>query len=132
MALIEWTETLGVGNEVLDAHHRHLIELLNRLHGVIHAADASITVGQVLDDLVAYVGYHFTEEERMMEASGFPDLTAHQFSHAQLTKAVGEMICDYDGNPHFVMAAELFEFLSEWLLRHIRVEDMAYKPWLSR
>lgn len=132
MAVIEWDDSLSVGEPTLDGHHRHLVGLLNRLHGAIHDADASVLVGQVLEDLIAYVGYHFAEEERLMAEAGCPDLAVHQAHHRQLTENVLEMKADYDANPRVVLAAELFEFLSEWLIHHIRVEDMAYRPFIAR
>lgn len=131
MAVVEWTESLSVGQPVLDNHHRHLIALINRLHDVIRDANAVSAVGDVLGELIAYVGYHFAEEEGMMAAAGYPDLAAHRQSHAYLTGAVQEMKAEYDANPRLILAAELFEFLSEWLLRHIRVEDMAFRPWVK-
>jgi hemerythrin len=106
--------------------------LLERLHGVIHDAHAETTVGSVLIALVDYVGFHFSEEERLMEAAEYPGLEAHRVGHRQLTETVLSMKDEYDFEAGFIMAAELFEFLSDWLLHHIREQDMAYRPWLQR
>ncbi len=132
MPVIEWTDALSVGNPAMDTHHRHLIGLLDRLYGVVHEAHAETTVGSVLVALVDYVGFHFSEEEKLMEAAGYPDFEAHREGHRQLTETVLTMKDEYDFEANFIMAAELFEFLSDWLLHHIREQDMTYRPWLQR
>ncbi|WP_172822795.1 bacteriohemerythrin [Paramagnetospirillum marisnigri] len=132
MPVIEWDESLSVGDEEMDRHHRRLLEMLCRLHAVMRTVDANTAVGQVLADLLAYTEFHFDEEEKCMRRVGFPRLEAHRESHAALTGAVLSMKADYDQEPGSLLAEELFEFLSDWLLRHIKAEDMAYKPYMLK
>jgi hemerythrin len=131
MPVIEWSEDLSVGVPVLDGHHQRLLGLLNQLYEVIRRRDADDVIGHVLDALERYTVYHFAEEERLMEAAGYPDLAAHRNTHRILTGHVQQMMGEHRGNPGAFIAAELFEFLSDWLIHHIKSEDMAYREHLA-
>ncbi len=132
MATVEWNDSLSVGDPAMDLHHRHLIGMLGRLHGALDADDAKATVCSVLMDLLAYVDFHFSEEETRMEAAGFPGKDEHLVSHRRLTAQVISLKGAYDSSPDRVQAVELHRFLSDWLINHIQNEDMAYKPWLQK
>jgi hemerythrin len=131
MPVIEWSDDLSVGVDVLDNHHKRLIELMNRLHDVLRTNDEDV-VGGVLGELIRYTYYHFGEEERLMEERAYPDLEAHRQSHRIIAHHVREMEAEYDANPRSLVAAELFEFLSDWLIHHIRNEDSRYTQALAR
>lgn len=131
MPVIEWTDDLSVGVASLDGHHQRLIALLNQLHDVIRRADTSEVVGAILGELIRYTYYHFGEEERLMEVAGYADLAAHRQSHRAITERVREMEAEWEADPRSVIAAELFEFLADWLIHHIRSEDMRYRICLS-
>ncbi|MGE5503082.1 MAG: bacteriohemerythrin [Actinomycetota bacterium] len=131
MPIIEWTPDLSVGVDVLDAHHQRLLTLLDEVYQVLRTPRPERTVGHVLDEMIAYTHYHFEEEERLLEAAGWPECETHRRSHAMLAEQVRAMMGDYAADPRGVLAAELFEFLSDWLIRHIRHEDMRYKDALS-
>lgn len=132
MAVIEWCDELNVGVSEIDQHHRHLVALLNRLHDVMRERRAPVVVGEVLSELVNYTHYHFAEEERLMAEADCPVLASHCVLHRQLTDHVGAMMAEFQAEPDGLTAAELFEFLSDWLFHHIRTEDMAYRPWLAK
>jgi hemerythrin len=131
MAVIEWNEDLNVGIDSIDEQHRQLIKLINDLHEVIRDQNPSSEVAKVLEALVAYVDFHFADEERLIAAAHYPDLDAHRDLHQWLRGQVMAYVDDYTANPRAVMAAELFEFLSDWLICHIMSEDMRFRPWLE-
>lgn len=130
MPVVNWSDDLSVGVDVLDDHHKQLIALLNQLYDVLRAKD-DVVVGKVLGELIRYTYYHFGEEERLMELCGYQDLDAHRQMHRVIAQHVREMEAEYDASPRAVVAAELFEFLSDWLIHHIRTEDQKYTPVLS-
>lgn len=131
MAVVEWSEEMSVGVASLDTHHKRLIALLNQLHDVIRRNDTQQVVGEVLGELIRYTYYHFGEEERLMELAGYGDLDAHRQSHRAITERVRELEAEWEADPRSVIAAEVFEFLADWLIHHIRNEDMRYRIALS-
>ena len=131
MPIIEWSADLSVGHPDVDLQHQHLISQINQLHTVLRAPDPLPEVAQVLTALRGYVVYHFATEERLMAASGYPDADSHRQSHHWLGEQVHAMVRDFTERPSSVSAVELFEFLSDWLIHHIRGEDLAMRPWLA-
>lgn len=131
MSIIQWTEELSVGVPRLDEHHRRLIELTNLLGTAIAAGDTETVTGAVLGELVRYVYYHFGEEERLMEAAGYADLAIHRQHHKAMAEHVRGLEERYDRDPGAVMTADLHSFLADWLINHIRSEDLRYRAVLS-
>jgi hemerythrin len=131
MAIIQWTEDMSVGVDRLDDHHRRLIDLTNQLGAAIAASDTVQVTGAVLGELIRYVYYHFGEEERLMEAVGYADLPTHRQHHRAMAEHVRRLESRYDGDPGAVLTADLHAYLADWLINHIRSEDLLYKPSLA-
>jgi len=132
MAIIEWTDDLAVNVPVLDGHHKHLFGLLGELYDAVQSGGAADVVAKVLGELLVYTKYHFSEEERLLEEAGFPNLDAHKRIHLSLAAKVANMCEDYTLDPRTVYAAELYEFLSGWLVNHIKGEDYSYRDCLAK
>jgi hemerythrin len=131
MSVIEWSEEMSVGVARLDEHHRRLIDLTNQLGNAIADGDPQRTTGTVLGELVRYVFYHFGEEERLMEQAGYPELGPHRSHHRAMAEHVRGLEARYDRDPGTVVAGQLHDFLADWLVRHIRSEDLRYKLALA-
>jgi hemerythrin len=129
MALLEWTDKMSVGIETIDADHKKLLALVNELHAVVRKKESPQVVGRVLRDLIAYTDYHFQAEEQLLRLLRFPDLERHKAVHDQLRKRVAELETRYGDCPEKA-SVKMFDFLSDWLMRHILGEDMKYKPLL--
>jgi hemerythrin len=123
MALIEWTEDLNTGIQVIDNQHQRIVEYINKLH---HAQEhhSREEVGGVLDELVDYTLSHFAFEESLMEESGYAYINAHKKVHQLFVKRVA------DYQQRFKMgeeiAEELINTLRAWLINHIRNDDQDY------
>lgn len=125
MARLQWRDEYSVGDAELDAQHKVLIDLINMLE------DES-AVGAVLKALQRYVDEHFREEERRMEAAGYPDLAAHIEQH----KAFEEWLASAsrvqrDGEVALLLRDSVRGYLNTWLVNHIMVSDKAYSPFLK-
>lgn len=131
MSIIQWTEDMSVGVERLDEHHRRLIDLTNRLGAAIASGDTERTTGSVLGELIRYVYYHFGEEERLMELAGYADLPGHRDHHRAMAEHVRGLEARFESDPAAVATADLHSFLADWLVNHIRSEDLLYRPALS-
>lgn len=131
MPIIQWTEELSVGVTRLDDHHRRLIDLTNQLGTAIAEGDTEHVTGAVLGELIRYVFYHFGEEERLMEAAGYADLPAHRQHHRAMAEHVRGLEERFNNDPGAVMTADLHTFLADWLVNHIRSEDLRYRATLS-
>lgn len=129
MALLQWTEKMSVGIDTIDADHQKLLALVNELHSVVRKKESPDIVARVLRDLIAYTDYHFEAEEQLLRLIRYPDFERHKEIHGALRDKVAELEVRYRDAPHKA-GVKMFDFLSDWLMRHILGEDMKYKALL--
>lgn len=117
-----WSEDLSVGVEEIDADHKALVELLNKV------SDHTLSyreVGGVLNELLAYTAGHFQREEAVMKACGFPQLAEHAQVHQALAAKATNLAHDWQQSQNPEIISELLDLLRAWLVKHIMEEDKA-------
>lgn len=120
-----WQDEYSVGVRVLDEHHRHIFQLLNRLQEALLLDQGRDGLGFLLDELIAYVRWHFAAEELMMQAFGFPEALAHELDHERQLRVLLALREQYaDGGEQLV--TQLLEYMGSWLIRHIFTTDRHY------
>lgn len=122
--LLEWNPELDTGHALIDAQHRSLVGLLNRLHQDRLAGTGAEGIGQVLAELSKYVVFHFGQEEALMLATGYARMAAHVEEHRQFAARL-EALRDRHRQGAEDVPAETFNWLAGWLLDHIAVQDKA-------
>ena len=119
---LPWDEQYSVGIDVIDVHHRYLLDWTNRLHRAVNARDGVDAVAEALFALEHYTHIHFTEEEQMLEANGYPKLEEHRMMHRSFEQVLAGFRAELRHNP-FTPGVEMVEFLRDWLLSHIQHTD---------
>jgi hemerythrin len=130
MALMKWDDMLSVKVESIDAQHKRLIAILNRLHDAARSGNGASIVGPILDELVSYAEEHFAFEEDLMRRAEYPDLVNHRSEHVKLTTQLGEWqaaAAESESTPQ-----RLLGFLVSWLSTHIMETDKRYTPFVQR
>lgn len=130
MQFIEWSSDMSVGSDVLDGHHKMIIDCLNQLHPLIDAKGKDDEVRAVLAKLEEFVLVHFSEEEQCMKKVGYPYWQAHKSQHDKMYDIVFDMISELE-HGRSVDAKHLFSILYEWLFNHIMKEDKKYVYYLQ-
>lgn len=130
MTLLHWRENMSVGVEAVDNDHKHLVDLLNQMHFLVLAGDDRSSVGDVLDELVHYIDYHFDREEKLMQFSNYPGLEEHRICHQDLARRLLEYKKTFEDRPESFDTAAFYDFLSDWLVVHVLEKDMKYKPYV--
>jgi hemerythrin len=129
MNKIEWNHSFLLGFHEVDAHHRHLVELLTRTHDEFIASTQNL--GPILDELVDYTQYHFKSEELWMLDGLYPEIAGHKKEHATfLHKAL--QLQKYHHSKSRYISLELIEFLEVWIANHILITDAKFARYLSR
>ena len=131
MANIHWTQDMSVGVESLDNDHKLLLSLVNQLDDAIRAGIGEDTVSSVLDALLDYAEYHFSREEALLDACGYPDDEAHKHTHQVLRMQVTHIRDRYLANPDTIHDREVLAFLKNWLTSHIMGRDKLYAPFMA-
>ena len=120
-----WTPALLTGNTIVDAEHRELIRLIDRLELVGDGPDGD-GVGAALDELTEYVFVHFQMEEKLMLREEYPAkaFDAHIAEHQALDRKTQEYVQAYsDGE--LTSVGPVVDFLYEWFSHHIAEVDVA-------
>jgi len=127
VALMTWNPRYSVGIGVLDQQHIALFAILNDLYDAMKKGQAQTVTGPLLRKLAEYTHRHFSSEEAMMLAAGFPGLAAHRLKHRDLIKQV-ELFVNRFERGDIMLSIDLFNFLRDWLTTHIQKEDKEYGP----
>ncbi len=130
MTLVAWSDKFSVGVESADSQHFVLFEILNELHTAMTRGQGHTITGQLLAKLLKYTRDHFSGEEAMMAAAGYPGLEAHKAKHRELTGKVEDFIVRHERG-EMMINAKLLGFLRDWLTNHIQTVDRQYGPWLN-
>lgn len=131
MAAITWSNEYSVGVHALDTDHKLLISLINQLDESIAEGAGQETIGSVFNALLDYTEYHFGREEKLMEASGFPDTDDHIKSHDAIREKVQEIRVKYAKGNKSDASQEVLDFMKSWLTDHILGTDKKYKPFME-
>lgn len=130
MQVVEWTPGMSVGSDILDGHHRMIIDALNRLGPLIGQDGRADEIRDVLATLEEFVLVHFSEEEQQMRAAGYPDWRQHKAMHDGMYDVVFALKSDIE-HGRVPEAAKLQALLNDWLVSHILGEDRKYMPYLA-
>lgn len=129
--MIKWYENLSVGVKEIDDQHMSFIKMVNELLSAMKEGKSKEIKGKILDKLIEYAFYHFTKEERLMEAAGYPDLEEHKKEHEAFVDKLIEFQKAYSENKNS-LSSEMVNFMNKWWLTHIRVSDKKYEPYLTK
>ena len=123
--MFEWKDSYTVGDARMDAQHKGLIALINLLE------DKS-RVGEALRKLEFYIAEHFRQEERLLEATGYPDLEKHKEQHRHFEAWFDMQRRSFDeGNASRTAHLDIQGYLKIWLVNHILFTDKSYAKHIA-
>lgn len=124
MRTFVWSKQFETGIQSVDEQHLKLVDLINHFSDLVgkgKSDDAALDA--ILGELGEYAGFHFAEEEALMEERGLDrrHVEHHQTQHSQFVDQLSDMWDKRDSPAH--SAEVLCDFLSSWLASHILEED---------
>jgi len=119
---IPWDDSLSVGIDVIDEHHRYLFDLINDLYQVVIRKRGAREVARLIKSLDAYAKIHFRSEEQMMNHYAFNGIDRQLHQHHAFEEKIAEFYEELHANP-LVAQFDVLTYLRDWLIHHIRVED---------
>ncbi len=131
MSIVRWGSSLAIGIDAIDAQHKQLVDIINRLHGLILERNDATLTKDMVSELSAYAVYHFSEEEAFMTSVQYDDIAAQQAAHLFYIDKVNEF-SERIGRGEQHVLQEACEFLLDWLLEHIMVMDKALAAFVVR
>lgn len=70
---ITFDDNLVTGNETIDTQHKELIDRIQNFVTACQNGDSKVKAIKMLDYLDEYTDFHFKEEEKLQEKSGYPE-----------------------------------------------------------
>lgn len=129
VSIVQWSDAMSVGDPHIDEQHMILIDTINQLATAEARADRPL-VAMIIDELVSYASFHFSFEEQLMAAAGYPDLAKHQRIHQGFSQWILEVREDFFHRKRAQVGERILHFLRDWLRNHILDEDQLYRPYL--
>ncbi len=130
MALIIWNDDLSVGIRQIDDQHKELIRLINLLNESIILKNDNKISGEIINDLINFVEYHFSYEENLFLTHGFSESESHLKMHKYLKNQVLKIQYSYNFGKTDA-SAELLNLLKDWLINHLINVDKRYGKFLN-
>jgi hemerythrin len=121
--LLTWTPDLSVGIGVIDRQHQRIVDYINMLHDARLRQDSE-AVAAVLNGLVDYTLTHFSFEEALLAEAQYRFATPHKKVHELFIRRIGDYQQRFARGED--LSAQIQAMLAEWLIKHIKHEDMDY------
>ena len=131
MAFIIWVDRYNVGIDEIDIQHKKLVELINVLFDTISLKDRKEALNKAFTELVNYTIYHFKLEEELMKTHHFPEYDSHKKEHLAFVDKVNNYIRTLKIEDTKALL-EIINFLKNWLLNHILINDKKYVKYVNK
>jgi len=118
MALIEWDDSMSVGDSAIDREHRMLIRDVNNMDCAWGAGRGKKTIDRIIAKLLKDAEEHFRREELWLKPSSEVDFDGHKREHLDLLYALRKFRNKYDKEPA-LLSLGATNFLVLWLMHHI-------------
>lgn len=129
MVMYAWKESFRTGIDHIDTQHRQFFYLLNELGQAIEQRREDDFLDPLLRELDRYIRVHFSDEEKLMEGIGFPEIARQRSEHAYFASQLGLLQARHRNGDARIGASAL-EFMRDWFMNHIITEDKQFAEFL--
>ncbi len=127
---LQWKSSYRSGQPLIDAEHHELFELTNKIVANMVEQDTDAGILPQVRELIAHVHAHFSHEEKMLQAAGYPSAAQHGEIHRQLLGRAQELADQFERGAG--SATEMLGFLIyDVVAKHMLKEDRKFYPWLK-
>jgi len=131
MPLIEWTDDLDVGFDLIDKQHRVLVEMINELYDALMEIKGQEALRKIVNRMVEYAAIHFMVEEKHMVDHGYENYEKHKIIHDSFSRKAVDLKKQLS-EEGFVLSLDVLNFLRDWLIDHIKGTDREYIPFFIK
>nr|MBQ8253638.1 hypothetical protein [Lachnospiraceae bacterium] len=134
----DWSKSMETGIPDIDTQHKQLFKIGRDLEQLIRIQCIGITDKQILDvvcELRDYTGYHFYEEERMMQEMCYARISAHKKYHKRCSDFIMKLDLPKIKAEPLEQMKMIKEEVQSWIMDHVLSEDrdmtIAYQKYLK-
>ncbi|WP_157154525.1 bacteriohemerythrin [Brachyspira murdochii] len=127
---IKWETKFQTGYKRIDDQHKELVNIINDLYETGVVGDLSNeyvrrSFNAIIKRTIDYATYHFSYEEKIMKAINYSIARDHISKHRSFSIKVVEEVNKYENGDNLVIE-DFIDFLKNWLINHIIVEDKKF------
>jgi hemerythrin len=130
MPFFNWNPSYTVNVKEMDAQHKAMIEIINRLHEAMLAGKGAQEVGTIIAESAKYAQFHFASEEKLLTNNAYPQLAKQKAAHEVFTKKFADFQAQQQKG-QMVLSVDMLNYLKDWWTNHIQGEDKGYGPFLN-
>ena len=130
MDWIAWDDSLDTGHTRMDAEHKELAQLFNRLRDAVEGNEGKTSCAKVLDGIIGHAKAHFELEWRLMAQHRYPKAEQHAAEHAMLIRQALDYRESFEVDGAAAKSA-LIKFAEVWLAYHILFSDKELAAFLA-
>ena len=123
--MIEFDDNLLTHVEEMDKQHMRLVALLNNVYELLRERNREEALELFKRELLSYVEYHLSEEEKFMEKIGYPELDNHRKAHEIFRREIYNL-ASYIENGDPKAFREALSYALGWIYKHIAKTDKKY------
>lgn len=130
--IITWRSEYNINNFKIDAEHQKLFAIARealQVSKLTKEDEIKDKLKTILTKLFKYVNIHFTNEEKYMEKSSYPELYEHKQLHKNMINMLTSLISEFNNMKLNEIEKALFDFIEEYFIRHIVLEDKKIQLW---
>ncbi len=116
----EWLDSYSINIPELDEDHKKLVKLANAMLLAVNEHQGKKFVGEILAELIDYLGTHYGVEESFMRKVAYPDYEEHKAKHAEMTETAYRFNDQYRAGELDVVI--VCNFFLELVLDHLQSE----------
>jgi hemerythrin-like metal-binding protein len=132
MTYIEWNPKFSVGEPILDADHRHLVELLNHFSDQLGPSRSNANIIDHLVQLYTSASKHFAREEAIMQAHGYSsDYVKHYADHQRLLNEITFVMFEFQYGSTKDNSA-ITQWVYNWFHEHHTTHDARLRRSLQK
>jgi hemerythrin len=120
-----WKPEYSVGILKIDDQHKRLLDIINELYTAFTENKTKERLGEILKMLLDYTEYHFSSEEQLFVEAQYEKKSEHIEEHKDFVLTIKQFMQDYN-NGKGAVTYKLMNFLRNWLINHIQVNDQKY------
>jgi hemerythrin-like metal-binding protein len=122
---VDWLPEYSVEVAEIDEQHKKFVLLINDLYDAVEIGCVDITLGDTIEQLLAYADYHFATEEKYFDKFDYAKAGEHRLIHMQFRETVQGFHDHYPGK-ELECSKKIMEFMKNWLTNHIITKDHEY------
>lgn len=130
MPLIEWDSSFSVNVELIDEQHNMLVKMINDLYDAMLSGKENEELSKLINQMSVYAAMHFAREEHYFDTLGYPDAEEHKDEHLYFENQVSQFENEFNEGKQ-ELTNEILQFLSNWLVKHIKGTDKKFGPFLN-